>query len=203
MPRLRLPRSLWIALATVALIIAGTGLRIGVPAYRRRATLVMIRERCGIVESRRNGPEWLREWIGEGRMSNFDDIEGVQFRPDLATFKIRVRHGFYLGVDVVADPGVATIDDPSLAMIRRLPRLKRLDLDWTNVGDTGMQHVAALTELEELYLRETDVSDACIPILAGLTMLKQLDLTGTRMTDEGVAKLRAALPKCEIFCERP
>jgi len=33
----------------------------------------------------------------------------------------------------------------------------------------------------------------------GLTKLQSVDLTGTQVTYNGVAKLREALPKCQIF----
>jgi hypothetical protein len=42
------------------------------------------------------------------------------------------------------------------------------------------------------------VTDAGLEHLAGLKNLAELHLKGTAVTDKGVAKLKAALPKCSI-----
>ena len=59
--------------------------------------------------------------------------------------------------------------------------------------------VAGLTELRELWLNYTEVTDAGLAHLAGLTKLQKLSLRGTKVTDAGMAKLRKALPTCEII----
>jgi hypothetical protein len=42
------------------------------------------------------------------------------------------------------------------------------------------------------------VTDAGLEHLAGLKNLAQLNLKGTAVTDQGIAKLKAALPNCNI-----
>ena len=44
----------------------------------------------------------------------------------------------------------------------RASGLRRLDLNWTNISDSGMEHVYRLRNLEELSLKGTDVSEGVI-----------------------------------------
>jgi hypothetical protein len=60
---------------------------------------------------------------------------------------------------------------------------------------TGRSPVERPASLE---LDRTQVTDAGLEHRAGLKNLSQLHLTGTAVTDKGVAKLKAALPKCNI-----
>ena len=55
--------------------------------------------------------------------------------------------------------------------------MKKLDLDFSEVGDAGLIHLTGMTKLEELLLDYTEV------------------------TAEGVAKLKKALPNCKIEWE--
>ncbi len=50
----------------------------------------------------------------------------------------------------------------------------------------------------ELRLSYTKITDAGLVHLKGLTNLKTLWLFSTKVTDAGVKKLQAALPKCKI-----
>jgi hypothetical protein len=187
--------------AALVLVVVGVALPIGVSAYRQHATLAAIEKYGGTVQIHRLGPLWLREykWIEEYR-DNFDEIESVWFRPDVATFNRRCPGAaeYYGPVPYVEEP-MPTVDDAVLAWIARLPRLKRLKLAWTNVGDAGIRHAAGLTELEELRLSGTDVSDASVPLLTGLRKLKHLEVAHTRLTDNGLAVVRAALPGCKVI----
>src|SRR4029077_10762361 len=63
---IRLPRPLWIGVATVVFVIVVVGLRGGVPIYRQARAINEIRKYGGsILDRRRVGPEWLRERLGE------------------------------------------------------------------------------------------------------------------------------------------
>ena len=64
--------------------------------------------------------------------------------------------------------------------------------------DEGLVHLKGLVSLRVLNFQQTRVTDAGLENLAGLTNLTQLYLNGTTVTDKGVAKLKAALPKCNI-----
>lgn len=49
-----------------------------------------------------------------------------------------------------------------------------------------------------LYLADSDVTDADLDVLAKTKNLKVVNLRRTRVTEAGVARLREALPSCQI-----
>ena len=65
-------------------------------------------------------------------------------------------------------------------------------------GDAGIESLAALSQLEELNLAATMVGDAGLEQLQKLESLKRVNLSATFVSDESVAKLRQALPDCEV-----
>jgi hypothetical protein len=190
---MRLPRPLWILLATVVLVVVAAGLRIELPLYWRQAAVREIERLSGQISYERTGPDWLRNLIGEERMSAFDGIEYVRFPPDEPTYHSRFS-GYYSGrVPWTTGP---TVSDAALSCLAGVPDLKQLDLEWTNVSDAGMIHVARLHHLEELLLEGTDVSD-CRP-LSQLRNLKTLDLAHTKLTETGLEELKS-LTKLEVL----
>ncbi len=72
--------------------------------------------------------------------------------------------------------GATQISDNSLRTVGRLHWLERLSINATTVTDAGIRHLESLSNLRELYLRECP-----------------------NITDEGVARLRKALPNCKIY----
>jgi hypothetical protein len=49
-----------------------------------------------------------------------------------------------------------------------------------------------------LKASDTNITDESISILSQLTSLRRLDISGTKITEEGIRKLQAALPDCQI-----
>ncbi len=66
-------------------------------------------------------------------------------------------------------------------------------------GDAGLAHLAPLAELRRLELHGADVGDASIEVLARMTCLEILSIRKTKITRAGLARLKAALPKCQII----
>ncbi len=64
--------------------------------------------------------------------------------------------------------------------------------------NAGLKELAGLKNLTWLDLRDTRVTDAGLKELAGLKNLTTLQLRGTGVTEAGIARLRQALPGCEI-----
>jgi len=56
---IRLPRPLWIAMATFAVVVVTVGLRLGVPIYRQQVAVREIELLGGTVRTLPRGPEWL------------------------------------------------------------------------------------------------------------------------------------------------
>src|SRR5258707_2386977 len=71
---IRLPRPLWIGLATIVTVVVAVGLRIGVPIYRQRAAIRAIEQNWGHVVTRPRGPKWIRDRMGDERMKMFDEV---------------------------------------------------------------------------------------------------------------------------------
>ena len=200
---MHLPRPLWIGVAAVVLIVASVGLGTFVPYYRQQVALREIERLGGIMKIEPGGPEWLRQRLGNERMKVFDKIETIAFRPDIETLFTRVKnprnwleHGGAFLEPVLGTRH--TIDDGSLACVKDLPNVNRLSLNYTNVGDAGMEHVCRLRNLTRLDLDGTDVSDASVPRLEELSSLKHLFLRDTRLTDAGIAELQRARPGLTI-----
>lgn len=183
-----LPRPLWIGLAAAVLIVASVALRFGLPIYRQQAAIRAIERVGGEVYLGRVEAEWIRAIIGEERATLLDPIDCVRFLPDKATFHRRWTGWNYSGPPPYVDG--PTVDDMTLACVARIPKLQRLDLQWTNISDDGMRHLAGLHELRELEIDGTDVSDASVQVLLGLPNLETLSLKGTMITDAGIVALK-------------
>ncbi|VTU01755.1 serine threonine protein partial : Serine/threonine protein kinase with PASTA sensor(S) (Fragment) OS=Rhodopirellula sallentina SM41 GN=RSSM_02570 PE=4 SV=1: Pkinase: LRR_6 [Gemmataceae bacterium] len=117
-----------------------------------------------------------------------------------------------------------SVTDAGVAHLAALPRLDALYLANLPVTDAGLRPLKKFSLLK-LHLGGTKVTDASVPLLAGFDKLDELNLfgtavtddglrglgtpaalrklvlTGTGATDPGVAKLRAALPKCSVVWE--
>jgi len=93
------------------------------------------------------------------------------------------------------------ITDAGLAHLRDLRLLEGLHLGETQITDDGVQNLASLTGLRELYLQKTKISDRSVDVLVKMSGLGQLVLFDTQVTADGIARLREALPKCQIITE--
>ena len=95
----------------------------------------------------------------------------------------------------------STVGDHGVSTVLDLPRLTHLDLGSTRLGDDLFLNREPHDLLEKLLLDHTAVSDGSVASLSRWTKLKSLDLTGTAITPEGLARLRKALPNCEIVTD--
>jgi hypothetical protein len=125
-------------------------------------------------------PVWLR------------DLLGLDFFAEVVAGSSLPRAGRYSPLLRSPLPGA------TLGHLKALPRIRWLELAYTEVADTGLASLKGLHELEHLSLAKTEISDAGLEHLAGLTHLRFVDLRETRVTEEGVKNLRQALPKCKI-----
>jgi Leucine-rich repeat (LRR) protein len=81
------------------------------------------------------------------------------------------------------------ITDADLVHLKKLGRLRKLNLSMTKVTDGGLANLQELTTLEELYLYEANITDAGVANLKDLINLRVLNLGRTKITDEGMAYL--------------
>ncbi len=75
----------------------------------------------------------------------------------------------------------------------------QLDLDGTQITDAGLVHLQRIPKLTSYVgLSNTSITDEGIDALSQLKKVRQINLTATKVTAQGVARLKAALPKCQI-----
>jgi Leucine-rich repeat (LRR) protein len=70
--------------------------------------------------------------------------------------------------------------------------------DATRLTDVGLENLKGLSGLQRLDLSSWRVTETGLEHLRGLTSLQTLNLINTRLTDTEVAKLKQALPNCNI-----
>ncbi len=88
--------------------------------------------------------------------------------------------------------------DASLDAIAQMKRLIRFDLDGAHITGKGLGRLAALEKLGDLSRADTPLTGTGLAQLAALKGLRSLDIRKTPVSPGAVARLRRALPKCEI-----
>jgi len=79
------------------------------------------------------------------------------------------------------------LDEAGVSALARMPGLRILDLEATDLGDTSMAALAKIGTLEELTLNSTQVTDAGVAALGGLRQLRRLRLNNTYAEGAGFA----------------
>jgi hypothetical protein len=90
------------------------------------------------------------------------------------------------------------VGDLFLDGLRSHEQLRNLSLNAPRVSGAALQKLASLPNLRSLSLEDMQISDADIPHLAKLQQLKNLSLCDTRISREGAERLRQALPNCQV-----
>ena len=76
---------------------------------------------------------------------------------------------------------------------------QRGDVDvGATIGDADLASLRAFPSLQKLDLTGRPITDAAVPSISRLKKLRLLRVAGTKITDDGVFRLRAALPSCDI-----
>ena len=102
---------------------------------------------------------------------------------------------------VVLDcPG--TPGDDAIRQLADLDKLASLDLRADRLGKAGYAALAELDALRVLYLRGGQITSECVDELARLTELDKLLIPGAQISDEDLARLKNALPNCEVQFRR-
>ena len=129
-----------------------------------------------------------------GPLLRVDFLTGVSKCDDnalaaLAPIKDNIAH---------LDLARTVITDAAFKNIAAMPRLTRLDLRKTKITDKAIEKLTALKNLEYLNIFETEVTDAALVSAAKIKSLQHIYLYQTKVTEDGIKKLRVALPKCEV-----
>ncbi len=81
-----------------------------------------------------------------------------------------------------------SMKNSDVKLVLKNPKLKKLDLSRTGVGDPGIAYLAN-SKVESLWLRGIPITDKCIDSLQRMPNLHHLSLEGTPITDVGYEKL--------------
>jgi hypothetical protein len=104
-----------------------------------------------------------------------------------------------IGIDYFYSVATVWFNDPGAdeiaGCVSRLPGLDLLDLDCSDLSDSGLARLRGL-DVRQLVLFNTNVTDAGARHLRGITSLRVLILDGTLVGDDGMAQI-ATLPKLE------
>ena len=92
---------------------------------------------------------------------------------------------------------VSQITDADLRHRKGL-ELHYLGLSRTQITDAGLAQIKDLLTLDYLDLNATQVTDLGMQYIEGLKGLTGLNIPATQVTRAGVARLRRALPDCDI-----
>jgi WD40 repeat protein/tRNA A-37 threonylcarbamoyl transferase component Bud32 len=94
------------------------------------------------------------------------------------------------------------LPDESLTHLAAIPNLRELSFRGTRcLTAEGFQHLAKVATLEKLILTKTQFGDDAVEAIASLDRLTYLDVTESRLTLTGLARLKAALPTCEVITD--
>ena len=96
------------------------------------------------------------------------------------------------------DIGDTLITDEGLAFIKGMSDLEELSLLNNHISNAGLRHLERLKKLKRLDLMGTKVDDAGFEILGGLSSLEYLRIIDTGISYPVFAKLKRALPNCQI-----
>jgi len=86
-----------------------------------------------------------------------------------------------------------TLED--FEQLRQVPRLTALTIQGITLTPQSLAGIATLDGLERLDILHSPLNDDEVQELAPLTKLRELNLEATQVTDDGVMRLTAALPK--------
>lgn len=100
--------------------------------------------------------------------------------------------------------GALQLDDSHISRIgieaiATCPQLYELTLkNGPLIDDACVAEIAQLSKLKRLVLSGTAITDGCVDDLTKLTNLKELVLPKAAITPAALARLRAALPACDV-----
>jgi len=89
-------------------------------------------------------------------------------------------------------------NDETLGYVGELHSLKSLTLDLTSVTDAGLKHLTSLKDLKTLSLNGTAITDKGLESVIALKQLKTLSLRGTEVTDDGI-RLLTSVPTLRLL----
>lgn len=88
--------------------------------------------------------------------------------------------------------------DSDVAQLQGCASLEVLSLDGTEITNEALHPLASLKNLQLLTLARTAIDDRVVDALAQLQGVREIDLRATNVTADGIERIRASHPDCEI-----
>ena len=164
-----------------------------VEPYRMERRAIAELDRLGArYEMKSGGLAWLREHLGREK---FQNVVQASFRgTDLDDDRIATLKRLTKIREL--DLGDSQVTDDGLVHLRGRTQLVTLNLLRLPITGAGLVHLEELTDLEHLTLSGTAITDADLLHLQKLKNLRRLDLNDTKITDQGLRHLKL-LPMLE------
>jgi hypothetical protein len=156
-------------------------------------------------------PISLREFLGEDFFHGVIAVESNAIGAERPRRGVTNRHNVLAPAAdrwVVFLPGLPHLrrvmindltSDENLKYLADLSELKTLYLTYPTFTGEGLGRLKDLPQLRELSVTCAEgLTDAGLQSIAQLTQLRSLRLDHTQVVDEGIKKLRQALPNCRI-----
>ena len=90
------------------------------------------------------------------------------------------------------------LTDDDAKVLAHFPKLSRLSLQNTSIGNEGLRQVARCKNLAVLSLEDLSITDAGLEHLMHLEHLRWINLYGTNVSSRGLRRFSQALPLCEV-----
>jgi hypothetical protein len=153
-------------------------------ARNRKAAIEAIDELGGAYDVRVEGPQWLRNLIGDERY--LYNASRVAFGP---------LNEEYDSSKPFTDSELDEIVDH----LNAFNGFYHLDLRRTGITDDGLVHLKRLRNLQVLSLDGTAITDQGLVHLEQQRTLRQLAISQTQVTTEAASRLQHRIPSCEII----
>lgn len=212
-PRFRL-RSLLIA-AVLTSLGCGWLANVAVRAQRQREAVLKVESLGGQVSYEMDTPDWSRlsnrrnraampppgppilgRLLGDDAFARVESVSlsyhRIRRSDDDLALLAHLPHLKSLSLDY------HNVTDASIEHVARLPELRKLQLEGANADDTTLMRLSSCVSLEELQLDNTRITEAGLEHLKNLQQLRVLSIDGARLHDDGLATLEG-LPKLEVL----
>jgi hypothetical protein len=93
------------------------------------------------------------------------------------------------------------ITDVGAQQLRCLSALQVLKIGNTKITDAALRSFQKLQSLTTLDVRGTKITDTGLRYIEKLSRLQRIEINGTQVSRVGAARLRQALPKCEVVAQ--
>ena len=140
----------------------------------------------------------LRRWktyVEMGKLPEASDKRATKERQKGATKGDKRQKGKrQKGIGPIFDTaalrnGVYPLFHPPFSSVGKLPSIRYLSLEGTNVSGEGLKHLRKLDDLRVLYLEGSAISEADLAEIAQFTNLERLNLSETGVTGDDLSEL--------------